>query len=162
MQELEDGHDAAVTWRLRIHAQGHAAAGARCHSPCWRQAGARPHLLQPHRGSPLLASLGPQPALLLHDNARELLLRGAHVLQVACLEVDETDAGPSSSTWVPAGSGFPTSQPPSPQLPTLLTSGPMPGADGTHSQSVAPAPTSPQGQNLRINPSFYITDVLFL
>lgn len=56
----------------------------------------------------------------------------------------------------------PTSQPPSPQLPTLLTSGPMPGADGTHSQSVAPAPTSAQGQNLRINPLFYITDVLFL
>ena len=107
MQELEEGHDAAATWRLRIHAQGRAAAGACCHSPRWRQAGARPHLLQPHRGSPLLASLGPRPVLLLHDNARELLLQGFHVLQVACLEVDETDAGPSSSTWVPAGSGFP-------------------------------------------------------
>lgn len=95
MQELEDGHDAAATFRLRVHAQGHAAAGARGHSPGWRQAGDRLHLLQPHLGSPLLASLGPGPALLLHEEAHELLLQGLHVLQAGCLEVDKTDAGPS-------------------------------------------------------------------
>ena len=95
MQELEDGHDTAATVRLRVHAQGRTAAGAHCHSPGWRQAGARLHLLQPHLRCPLLASLGPGPALLLHEKSHELLLQGLHVLQAGCLEVDETDAGPS-------------------------------------------------------------------
>ena len=163
MQELEGGHDAAATWRLRIHAQGRAAAGACCHSPRWRQAGARPHLLQPHRGSPLLASLGPRPvpccSMTTHVSfcCRDSTSCRWHVWK--WMKLMRVPAPPRGSQLALAS---PTSQPPSPQLPTLLTSGPMPGADGTDSQSVAPAPTSAQGQNLRVNPSFYVTDVLFL
>ena len=124
MQELEDGHDAAATSRLRIHAQGHAAAGARCHSPCWRQAGARPHLC-----SPTVDLL----FRLLWVLGQHFCSRTKHVSfycrdSTSCrwdvwkwMKLRRVPAPPRGSQLALAS---PTSQPPSPQLPTLLTSGP--------------------------------------
>ena len=78
------------------------------------------------------------------------------------MEVDETEAGPSSSSWVPAGSGFPHFTTPFSPAANLADFRPMPDAEVTDLQSVVTAPTSAQGQNLKTNPSFYITDVLCL
>lgn len=81
---------------------------------------------------------------------------------MGCLEVDETEAGPSSSSGVPAGSGFPHFTIPVSPAANIADFRPMPDAEVTDLQSVVPAPTSAQGQNLKTNPSFYITDALFL
>lgn len=47
MQDLEDGHEAAATFRLRIHVQGQGTAWAHRHSPCECQAAAGLQLSRP-------------------------------------------------------------------------------------------------------------------